>query len=252
MIRFAFVAVLISAALVSSCKDAPTEYPEHSRSEDRYPFFLSPAGNQVAWLSTRKHTEKFQDGDITESLAEVFLFHPDSAASIDGGTVSYNGVTLTRRDHSPDGVYYANSTNASQAVPLSWSSSSNVFSVSGSTAFAALADTIASPGAEVSVSAPTVTDSLSKAAGFSVSWNNGGAIGDTIVISVDDGSNGFNVITADDGSEFISSSMLSALVANHALRVTVTRVRYEISTDGQRSWCIAAYSTVGVNTWLGS
>ncbi len=209
--------------------------------------------NYSATFQDYKVVNKFSGPvSATQSLAVAYLYDTIASTSVDGGTVSINGSSLTKINNGAKGVEYLLNSTAGNTVPLIFNGSSHIFSVAGSGDFASMTDTVSSPKAEVNITSPTVSSSLPLSSGFTITWDVPSGTTSDIFIQIRDTSlaNPYQVVTSDNGSYTITSGNLSAFHAGH-VAVSVTRINSKDAVaSGGRKYAIGVYSTEIINCAL--
>jgi hypothetical protein len=180
--------------------------------------------------------------------ALIYLSHPDSTASVDGGTVIINGVTIPKR--AKNGITWYQTLDT-DAVPLTFNGANHVFAVTGTTAFPAMADSIQSPIGETNITAPLPGDTVSKATGFSLTWGPTDAVTGVHIAVADTAMHEFRkTLTANSGSYTVSYTDIAGL-ATGPLSITVTRgnVKQQDLSSSQ-SYELSIYTLYGINAVL--
>jgi hypothetical protein len=197
-----------------------------------------------------------RDREIYDDIAYAALFNNSYRGSVDGGTVTVNGSTITRHYFSAGMFYQSTSSDGSSkpdTVPYRHDGGYYVFSVSGSAGFAAYTDSVASPREDLSIIYPTAYDTISKATGCTVKWN--GVSSDAARVTIGDtvstvGHQGFGRTTSDNGSLVISPGDLAGLQTG-PVTVMITRGNYTVAhASGDRKILLTAETLVTVHAWL--
>jgi hypothetical protein len=235
----------IASTMMVGC--ASTNSPNATRNE--IPLF-SNGGPYAATFETHKEVMEMFDstGKLLDEDAVAYLWNTSDSAvrvPVAGGTVSMNGTSLTLVDETANGggKYYQNDVNFDNTVPFSTSGGSLVFSASGGASFAGLADSITFPNSDIHVTAPTFSTSISKSAGFTVTWNYISGSTNSIAIQVIGDSSGYQLyLVSDNGNYSVPSADLSAFSGN--TRVRVSRISYKSARDASnRNYAMVAYTT---------
>ena len=195
------LAFVVVSILISSCSE-----PTASDSLD-----VSNSNTTASFELDRTHYRTAR-GETVADNADVTLWNRNTTFGVNGGRVYLSGTELPWL-----GAPYQNYTPAGErlAIPLYFDGRYHVFTVSGSSEFAAMSDSIRSPGAPLTVISPTPIDTISRSAGFTILWNATGAEAAYVWISDTSrtiGHQNFATSTDDDGSLTLTPSDLSTLI----------------------------------------
>jgi hypothetical protein len=178
--------------------------------------------------------------------AEVDLWDTVDLVPVSGGSVTMNGTALSLINMTSygGGKYYQLSSALGQTVPFSYSGGQLIFSATGSSSFAALADTFAYVNKDMNITSPSIySPAISKSAGFTLTWGYNSGSTDTIMVNVyDDSSGGIIRMCSDNGSTTFTSTDLASFKTGE-LHISVSRMSYKYATDGSgRQYVMAAYT----------
>lgn len=221
------IAILGIAALVA-CADRVTTSLSPTNS-------LSPSDSSYI-LSDIQLTQSSYDAQRQRVICN--FINRDSGRSVFAGTLTVNGTVVPARylSGSPGTVYwgYADSGTA----PITFDGSWQRVTTSGSSGYPPFADSIRSPVGITRISSPSSNDSVSKSAGFTVSWNPAIYGGVDIMLADTAWDNPGPLVDTlmkpDPGSVFIPAAKLTAL---HLGRLTfvVTRGDVKHGIPGQHA-----------------
>jgi hypothetical protein len=151
----------------------------------------------------------------------------DSGILVSGGAVTIDSMVIPPWGNTI--VSYQLDSASGQSVPILLNGAQVVFSVSGSSQYPPLRDSVTFPNRDMKVTAPTAGATVSKSAGFSVTWDYVPNSSDSIELDVVKESTGGNTIynIADNGSFMVPASALS--VFNTGDWVLISMYRHKIT-----------------------
>jgi hypothetical protein len=248
-------ALIGGGLLMTACNSAaPSEQQGRGKPEGN-PLDASSLGLFSAIFQVYRITATYPNSKQVTDVADANFWNADSAFNIAAGAVTLNGVPVEEQvlGH---GTTYHNSFNAqydaASAVPLRFDGSSHLFDVSGNGYFAPLHDSLASPASDVNISSPHVTDSLSKGAGFTVTWTPGNAQTAFIMV-VDTATTEHKVFgreIPDNGSYTVTPADLSGLAPGPIiLRVEHGNFKEGTASDG-RTYYMVVYAVEDLHTFM--
>ncbi len=181
----------------------------------------------------------------SEIGASATLWSTASADPVFGGAVQMNSTML------PFSTAYLvdSSQTGGPSLPISFNGGPVVFSISGSSQFPALTDSITFPSRDIHVTSPSAGSAISQSAGFTITWDYTPGSTDSIVISygapvgidavvsnqpmIDSGSGLYSTgfATGDNGSFTVPPSALSDFITGDQLSIEVTRYREKYGMD---------------------
>ena len=239
-------AIVIILMVIGGCQHSTTPLSSGNRV---IPFASATwnANNYAAtFLIYQEATKGLGTSAFSDSDALVMLW--DSGSSVNGGTVKINSTIVPTVDHTSGGggINYELSSLSGQIVPMTCNGSQLIFSASGSADFSALADTLDFVNKKMNITAPAIGDSISKSAGFTLSWGYNGGSTNTVVLQLSaHGDTAFyeTALASDNGSYSVPPGVLSDFAAGDTLAVSLTRITYldKTASDG-RLYAMASYS----------
>ncbi len=106
--------------------------------------------------------------DFVDARIDVHLWHPDSSHAVSGGVVSVDGTAIEPYVMVGATGYMVQTPH--QTVPLRFDGSYHHFTVAGAEGFPPLVDSIRAPVGETVVTYPAPGDTVSRSAGFTITW----------------------------------------------------------------------------------
>ncbi len=247
MYKKTIIAIIVLIAF-AGCKQSSS--PSATKGTGPIPFVSGSwvGSNYAATFQICKVVTNYADSTSSSGeQALVSLWDSSTSVPIAGGTVDINSTALPQVNHSFDGggINYELSTAASQTVPMVFDGSQLVFSVSGSSSFAALADTLNFVNKEMSITVPGIGDTVSKGAGFALAWSHVASSPNTVVIQIIGDSSYSENVVSDNGAFTITSAMLTGFSSGNNIEVVATRITYldKTAPDG-RNYAMASFSRV--------
>lgn len=230
---------LLATLFLASCTDTPVA-PDLGRGGT---FYATQAKLDQQGLRTT----------FVSTSISINLFTEDSVWNSYGGPAFFNGTPLTARSNAGYGTSYFDAYDNPLSLPLKFDGSYHTFIVAGHNSIPAVTDSLPSPTAALTMSYPTITDTISKSKGFTMTWNGVGAMDAHASVSDTNSTIGhrtFAATTADDGSLVISPADL-ATVDPGPVSVTLHRGNTKtVNTTDGRQYIFNIRSQHTVHTFL--
>ncbi len=220
------------------------------------------AQNYAATFFVDKWTMTNVDGSSgSDKQVSVTLWNPSSHVPVSGGTVTLNSTVIpfSASSSASNGFDYQLDQAAGQSVPISLNGSPLVISVSGSSQFSALTDSIAFPNQDIIVTAPAVGRTISKSSDLTIKWDYIPGSSDSITISVfvavdsiPFGNAVGSFTIADNGSFTVPASTFSSFNTGDGVTISVKRYDEKYGEDllGRR-YIMESSTESNVNHLLG-
>jgi hypothetical protein len=197
----------------------------------------------------------------SDKQVNVSFGNPDIHLPVSGGTVTMNSTMIPYSSISNDSIGYTYQLDsaAGQSVPILFNGSPLVFSVSGSSQFAALTDSITFPNEDMNVTAPAVGAKISKSSDLTVRWDYvpGGVDSITLIVFVADDSDSVPLgnevaffTIGDNGSLTVPASTFSSFPAGEGLTISVKRYNEKYGVDPLGRRYLMESSTVSYINYL--
>jgi len=254
----AFLTIIYSLYITSCTENNPSS----ATNTQKGPYSPSIMGITVpdayaGFTAYRATTSISSTITISTDNVAASLWNNTNFLSVDGGTLTLNGISIIKQSYGTNGIIYksvdVDGSGNPDDVPLIFNGSYHVFNVSGTSMFSALIDSVISPTADLTVSYPLSTSTISKSSGFTLTWNGVGADTAHIMILDSDTTIGhviFSKSMSDNGSLTITPTDLSPLQTG-SIEIIVARGNYKIATDIlNRAYLLSVYSKQTIHTTL--
>lgn len=171
---------------------------------------------------------------------------PTRLYAVQAGAVTLNSESVPRygaftQGAPTDSVYtYGDSEWGSKAA---FNGSQNVWTVSGGSNIPAFNISVNSPGYKIEFTSPRLNQNVSKASGFTITWNNGGAPAQSVWINIrQEGSGNYETLSSDTGSLVIAPAALAKFQAGE-LWIDAYSYNYTLQDIGGGKYAVAVVSS---------
>lgn len=246
--------VIIGAALLSLTVGCSSSSPEEKAEESNPVGLFGTTSGSTTLTSNlnfwRDEYRKIIGGVVKRAGSIEANFHfwnPDSMPkAVSAGEVKINGNVVPRYQDAK-GVFYAGN-GLDATIPLPFDGSYQVFTIAGDAGYPAFVDSVRSPNGATSIAFPMPTDTVSKSAGFTITWNADPTL-DGIYVNISDtcrqvGCKRFSKrMEGDPGSLTISAAELATLQPG-PITIMVGRGNYKFGEVGTgKKYRLLVYSS---------